>query len=66
MQDRREIEQLVWRALLAGGAVALLLTIGGALLFRRQLEHRVGAMPWTTNSLGSIATSTTCSTASSI
>ena len=44
MQDRREIEQLVWRALLAGGAVALLLTIGGALLFRRQLEHRVGAI----------------------
>src|SRR6516165_6383263 len=44
MQDQREIEQLVWRALLAGGAVALLLAIGGALLFRRQLEHRVGAI----------------------
>ena len=44
MQDRREIEQLVWRALLLGGAVALLLAIGGALLFRRQLEHRVGAI----------------------
>ena len=44
MQDRREIEQLVWRALLAGGAVALLLAIGGALLFRRQLEHRVGVI----------------------
>src|SRR6516165_9494447 len=44
MQDQREIEQLVWRALVAGGAVALLLAIGGALLFRRQLEHRVGAI----------------------
>ena len=44
MQDRREIEQLVWRALLAGGAVALLLAIGGALVFHRQLEHRVGAI----------------------
>ena len=44
MQDQREIEQLVWRALLAGGAVALLLAIGGALLFRRQIEHRVGAI----------------------
>ena len=44
MQDRREIEQLVWRALLAGGVVALLLAVGGALLFRRQLEHRVGAI----------------------
>jgi signal transduction histidine kinase len=44
MEDQREIEQLVWHALLAGGAVALLLAIGGALLFRRQLEHRVGAI----------------------
>src|SRR6516165_10230344 len=44
MQDQREIEQLVWRALLTGGAAAILLAIGGALLFRRQLEHRVGAI----------------------
>ncbi|HEX4617927.1 MAG TPA: HAMP domain-containing sensor histidine kinase [Stellaceae bacterium] len=44
MQDQREIERLVWHALLVGGAVALLLVIGGALLFRRQLEHRVGAI----------------------
>jgi signal transduction histidine kinase len=44
MQDQREIERLVWHALLAGGAVALLLAIGGALLFRRQIEHRVGAI----------------------
>jgi signal transduction histidine kinase len=42
MQDQREIEQLVWRALVVGGAAALLLAIGGALLFRRQLERRVG------------------------
>jgi len=42
MQDQREIEQLVWRALVTGGAAALLLAIGGALLFRRQLERRVG------------------------
>ena len=44
MQDQREIEQLVWRALVGGGAVALLLAIGGALLFRRQIERRVGAI----------------------
>jgi signal transduction histidine kinase len=44
MRDQREIETLVWRALVAGGAVALLLAIGGALLFRRQLERRVGAI----------------------
>jgi signal transduction histidine kinase len=44
LEDQRDIERLVWRALLAGGAAALLLTIGGALLFRRQIEHRVGAI----------------------
>jgi signal transduction histidine kinase len=44
MQDQREIERLVWHALVAGGAVALLLAIGGALLFRRQIERRVGAI----------------------
>jgi signal transduction histidine kinase len=44
MQDQREIERLVWHALFAGGAAALLLAIGGALLFRRQLEHRVSAI----------------------
>jgi signal transduction histidine kinase len=44
LQDQREIERLVWHSLLAGGAVAVLLAIGGALLFRRQLEHKVGAI----------------------
>jgi len=44
LQDQREIDRLVWHSLLAGGAMALLLAIGGALLFRRQLEHRVGAI----------------------
>ena len=44
LQDQREIERLVWHSLLAGGAAALLLAIGGALLFRRQIEHRVGAI----------------------
>ena len=44
MQDQRDIERLVWHALFAGGAVALLLVVGGALLFRRQLEHKVGAI----------------------
>ena len=44
LQDQREIERLVWHSLLAGGAAALMLAIGGALLFRRQIEHRVGAI----------------------
>jgi signal transduction histidine kinase len=44
LNDLREIEQLVMRSLLIGGAVALLLAIGGAILFRRLLEHRVAAI----------------------
>lgn len=52
MQDQREIELLVWHALLGGGAVALLLAIGGALLFRRQLELRVGAIRRTALEIG--------------
>jgi signal transduction histidine kinase len=44
MQDIREIEQLVFRALVMGGVLAVLLAIGGAVLFRRQLEHRIAAI----------------------
>jgi signal transduction histidine kinase len=34
----------VLRALVVGGAIAVLLAIGGAILFRQQLEHRVAAI----------------------
>ncbi len=44
MRDVREMQQLVVRALLLGGAVALLLALAGAALFRRQLEHRMAAI----------------------
>jgi signal transduction histidine kinase len=44
MQDIKEIEQLVLRALVVGGAVAVLLAIGGAVLFRWQLEKRIAAI----------------------
>ena len=44
LSDMREIEQVVWRTLTVGGAVACLLAIGGALLFRRQLERRIGTI----------------------
>jgi signal transduction histidine kinase len=52
MQDQREIEELVWHALVGGGVIALLLAIGGALLFRRQLELRVGAIRRTALEIG--------------
>jgi signal transduction histidine kinase len=44
LHDVREMEQLVVRALLVGGVVALLLAVGGAALVRRQLEHRMAAI----------------------
>jgi signal transduction histidine kinase len=44
MQDLHEIEQLVLRALIVGGALAVLLAIGGAVVFRKQLEDLVAAI----------------------
>jgi signal transduction histidine kinase len=44
LHDVREMEQLIVRALLVGGVVALLLAVGGAALVRRQLEHRMAAI----------------------
>ena len=44
MEDVHEIEQLVLRALVLGGAIAVLLAVGGAFLFRHQLERRVAAI----------------------
>jgi len=44
LYDVRAIEQLVVHVLLLGGGVALLLAVGGALLFHRQLEHRMAAI----------------------
>jgi signal transduction histidine kinase len=44
LNDVREMEQLVVRALVMGGVVALLLAVAGAALMRRQLEHRMAAI----------------------
>lgn len=44
MKDLNDIAQLVWRTIGVGIAVALGLAIGGTILFRRQLERRVGAI----------------------
>jgi len=44
MEDIHEINQLVLRSLGIGGFLAFLIAIGGAILFRHQLEHRVAAI----------------------
>jgi signal transduction histidine kinase len=44
MQDVHEINQLVLRSLGIGGVLAVLIAVGGAILFRSQLEHRVAAI----------------------
>jgi signal transduction histidine kinase len=44
MQDQRELESLIGRASLSAALITLLMAVGGALLFRRQLEHRIGAI----------------------
>jgi signal transduction histidine kinase len=44
MRDRREIESLVWRALVLAGGVALLLASLGALVFRRRIEARIATI----------------------
>ncbi len=40
--ERQAIEHLVWRALGMGAAISLLLVMAGALVFRGQIERRIG------------------------
>jgi len=44
MQDLLDIEHLVIRALTVGAGAALLLAIGGAIVFRGQLERRIASI----------------------
>ena len=44
MQDIHDINQLVLRSLAIGGVLGIMIAIGGAVLFRHQLEHRVAAI----------------------
>lgn len=44
LRDQQEISALVWRALILGGSAALLLALGGALMFRRQLGRNIAAI----------------------
>lgn len=42
LSEQEAVRALVWRALAFGAALSLLLTLGGAWLFRRQIERRIG------------------------
>jgi signal transduction histidine kinase len=44
MQDVHDINQLVLRSLAIGSVLGIVIAIGGAILFRHQLEHRVAAI----------------------
>jgi signal transduction histidine kinase len=44
MQDLHELEQLIRGAIVSGAVVTLLMAVVGALLFRQQLERRIGAI----------------------
>jgi signal transduction histidine kinase len=44
MQDQRELEQLIRGAIFSGAVATLLMAVAGALLFRRQLERRIGTI----------------------
>jgi len=42
LSEQEAVRGVIWRALLAGAGVSLLLTVAGALLFRRLVERRLG------------------------
>ncbi|MBN8885681.1 MAG: HAMP domain-containing histidine kinase [Rudaea sp.] len=44
MGDLNEVRNLAWRSIITGSLLAILLAIGGSLLFRRQIERRIFAI----------------------
>ncbi|MBP1207334.1 signal transduction histidine kinase [Duganella sp. 1411] len=42
LSEQHAVREVIWRALLAGAGVSLLLTVAGALLFRHGIEGRLG------------------------
>jgi signal transduction histidine kinase len=48
MQDQHELKQIIRGAIFSGAIVTLLMAVVGALLFRRQLERRIGTIRETT------------------
>jgi signal transduction histidine kinase len=51
LSEQESIRALVWRALGTGAALSLLLTVVGSLLFRRQIERRIGDIRRTAKSI---------------
>ncbi len=51
LSEQRSIRNLVWRALDAAAVSALVLVIGGAYLFRRQIESRIGEIRHTARAI---------------
>ena len=42
LSEQEAVRELIWSALLAGVGVSLLLTVAGAILFRRTIENKLG------------------------
>jgi signal transduction histidine kinase len=42
LSEEEAVREVIWRALAAGACVSLMLTVAGALLFRRSIEARLG------------------------
>jgi signal transduction histidine kinase len=42
LSEEEAVREVIWRALAAGACVSLMLTVAGALLFRRTIEARLG------------------------
>ncbi|NYE62034.1 signal transduction histidine kinase [Duganella sp. 1224] len=42
LSEEEAVREVIWRALAAGACVSLMLTIAGAMLFRRSIEARLG------------------------
>ena len=53
LSEQEAIRTLAWRSLAAGAAASLLLTAVGALLFRSQVERRIGAIRRAAEDIGS-------------
>ena len=52
LSEQESVRALVWRSLATGAALSLLLTVLGALLFRQQIERRIGAIRRAAHDIG--------------